>query len=86
MDNGSQRGHAAFPDMEAKRPDGDVPEEDIEELFDVKYVASKLKVCTATVYKMVREGKIEAVHLNRLVRITPKGYKQLIEKRSRKGL
>ena len=106
MDNGSQRGHAAFPDMEAKRPDGDVPEEDIEELLDVsytidckpeleedieelldvKYVASKLKVCTATVYKMVREGKIEAVHLNRLVRITPKGYKQLIEKRSRKGL
>ena len=40
MDNGSQRGHAAFPDMEAKRPDGDVPEEDIEELLDVNYVAS----------------------------------------------
>lgn len=63
----------------------DMTEEEVEGLLDVAYVASKLKVCKATVYKMVKEGKIEAVHLNRLVRITPKGYKQLLEHTSRKG-
>lgn len=64
----------------------EMTEEEVEGLLDVGYVASKLKVCKATVYKMVKEGKIEAVHLNRLVRITPKGYKQLLEKTSGKGL
>lgn len=52
------------------------------ELMSVEDVAAKLKVCKATVYKMVRRGQIEAVHLGRLVRITPEGYKQLLERRS----
>lgn len=65
--------------------EADMSEEEVEGLLDVAYVASKLKVCKATVYKMVKEGTIEAVHLNRLVRITPKGYKQLLEKTSRRG-
>lgn len=65
--------------------EAEITEEEVEGLLDVGYVASKLKVCKATVYKMVKEGKIEAVHLNRLVRITPKGYKQLLERTSRKG-
>lgn len=52
------------------------------DLMGVEEVAAKLKVCKATVYKMVRKGQIEAVHLGRLVRITPEGYKQLLDKRS----
>lgn len=52
------------------------------DLMSVEEVAAKLKVCKATVYKMVRKGQIEAVHLGRLVRITPEGYKQLLDKRS----
>ena len=52
------------------------------DLMSVEEVAAKLKVCKATVYKMVRKGQIEAVHLGRLVRITPEGYKQLLERRS----
>ena len=52
------------------------------DLMSVEEVDAKLKVCKATVYKMVRKGQIEAVHLGRLVRITPEGYKQLLERRS----
>ena len=69
----------------ATASEAEMMEEEVEGLLDVGYVASKLKVCKATVYKMVKEGKIEAVHLNRLVRITPKGYKQLLERTMRKG-
>ncbi len=57
---------------QATASETEMAEEEVEGLLDVAYVASKLKVCKATVYKMVKEGKIEAVHLNRLVRITPK--------------
>lgn len=53
------------------------------ELMEVDEVAAKLKVCKATVYKMVRNGEIEAVHIGRLVRITPEGYRQLLDRRSR---
>lgn len=81
-----QRQPESAPDAPmATSPEIATPEEEVEELLDVGYVAAKLKVCKATVYKMVKEGAIEAVHLNRLVRITPKGYKQLLEKTSGKG-
>lgn len=41
-------------------------------------VASRLKVCKATVYKMVKEGQIEAVHLGRLVRFTPEAFEAFV--------
>lgn len=61
-----QRQPKSAPDAPmATSPENAAPVEEVEGLLDVGYVAAKLKVCKATVYKMVKEGAIEAVHLNR---------------------
>lgn len=43
-------------------------------------VATRLKVCKATVYKMVKTGQIEAIHMGRLVRFTPESYEAFVAK------
>lgn len=52
---------------------------DIDELMNVEEVASKLKVCTETVYRMIRAGRIQVVRIGRAIRITPQGYRQLLD-------
>lgn len=58
-----------------------MPEKAPTKLMCADEVASKLKVCKATVYKMVKEGQLEAVHLGRLVRITPESYEAFLANR-----
>lgn len=41
-------------------------------------VATRLKVCKATVYKMVKTGQIEAVHMGRLVRFTSEAFEAFV--------
>ena len=43
-----------------------------------EYVAGKLGVSRSMVYKLVQTGELEAVHIGRLVRISPDSYKRLI--------
>lgn len=60
--------------------DGRKHEQSQSALMCADEVASKLKVCKATVYKMVKTGQIEAVHMGRLVRITPESYAAFVAK------
>lgn len=55
---------------------------ELEELWDVEYVAKKMRVSTAKVYKMIHDGQLEAVRIGRLYRITPEGYRRMLEKQS----
>lgn len=60
-------------------------EEIIEELVDAEYVAAKLGVSKAFIYKLVREGQLEAIHVGRLVRFAPESLRRLCNQRSRKN-
>lgn len=51
-------------------------------LLTPKDIAQRLSVSDAMVYKMVREGDLEAVHIGRLVRIRPESYERLLDERS----
>lgn len=66
-------------DIKTIARDDSMPEES-EELLTPKRVAAKLQISTAMVYKMVREGKLEALHIGRLVRIRPESYEKLLDK------
>lgn len=55
-------------------------QQEADELLTPKRVAAKLQISTAMVYKMVREGELEALHIGRLVRIRPESYERLLDK------
>ena len=48
-------------------------------LLTVKEVAELLRVSTSMVYRLVRDGKLEAVHIGKLVRVRPEQYLKLLE-------
>lgn len=48
-------------------------------LMTPKEMASLLRVSTATVYKLVREGTLDAVRIGRLVRFRPEHYQKLLD-------
>lgn len=52
------------------------------ELWSVEEVAERLHVSRAIVYKMIHEGQLEAIRIGRLFRITPEGYRRMLEHQS----
>lgn len=48
-------------------------------LLTPQHVAHRLQVSIDMVYKLVREGKLEAIHIGRLLRIKPESYERLLE-------
>lgn len=76
-------------DIKSAKRDDCQPQEDHEldvvGLLTPKHIAKKLNVSDAMVYKMVREGKLGAVHIGRLVRIKPESYARLLEERTTKA-
>lgn len=46
-------------------------EDDMEEFFKVRELATKLKVAPVTIYKMVSRGKLPAVRVGRSIRFDP---------------
>lgn len=55
-------------------------------LLTPEHVAEKLGVSKAMVYKLVRNGQLDAVHVGRLVRIVPDSYRSFIGQRTETGL
>lgn len=55
-------------------------------LLTPEHVAEKLGVSKAMVYKLVRNGQLDAVHVGRLVRIVPDSYRRFIGQRNGTGL
>ncbi|WP_206214790.1 MULTISPECIES: helix-turn-helix domain-containing protein [unclassified Adlercreutzia] len=51
------------------------------QLLSPEEVALLLQVSKSMVYKLVRGGRLEAVHVGRLVRIAPKSYEDLLARR-----
>jgi len=51
-------------------------------LLTPKDIAQRLSVSDAMVYKMVREGDLEADHIGSLVRIRTESYERLLDERS----
>jgi len=49
-----------------------------ERLLTVREVAERLGVCTATVYSLCRDGKLEHVRIANAIRITPSALAALI--------
>lgn len=52
--------------------------EGVEALLTPKEVARLMSVSVDMVYKLVRQGELDAVHIGRLVRIRPGSYEKLI--------
>jgi len=50
-------------------------------LLTVREVAERLGVCTATVYALCRDGKLEHVRIANAIRITPSALAALIARR-----
>lgn len=61
-------------------------EAEIVGLLTPEHVAEKLGVSKAMVYKLVRNGQLDAVHVGRLVRIVPDSYRRFIGQRTETGL
>lgn len=52
------------------------------QLLSPEEVASLLQASKSMAYKLVREDRLEAVHVGRLVRISPKSYEDLLARHS----
>ena len=52
-----------------------------ERLLTVRAVAERLGVCTATVYSLCRDGKLDHVRIANAIRITPSALAALIARR-----
>lgn len=61
-------------------------EEEVIGLLTPEHVAEKLGVSKAMVYKLVRNGQLDAVHVGRLVRIVPDSYRRFIGQHVDSGL
>lgn len=53
--------------------------EEGELLLTPQHVAQRLQVSIDMVYKLVREGDLEAIHIGRLLRIKPESYEKLLD-------
>lgn len=77
-------------DMKALKRDEEVmlgsTEPALEGLLTPERVAQMLGVSKAMVYKLVRKGQLEAVHVGRLVRFTRENYRQFVDRSSSAGL
>ena len=65
--------------MEAKKAAVKLKPGEAEALLTDKEMAELLRVSTAMVYRLVRQGELEAIHIGRLVRFRPDAYTRLIE-------
>lgn len=65
--------------LEAKEAAAKLKPGEAEGLLTVKELAELLRVSTAMVYRLVRQGDIEAIRIGRLVRFRPDTYLRLIE-------
>ena len=54
--------------------------EETELLLTPKIVAKRLQISIDMVYKLVREGDLEAIHIGRLLRIKPESYEKLLDR------
>ena len=55
-------------------------QEETELLLTPKIVAKRLQISIDMVYKLVREGDLEAIHIGRLLRIKPESYEKLLDR------
>lgn len=55
-------------------------QEEAELLLTPKIVAKRLQISIDMVYKLVREGDLEAIHIGRLLRIKPESYEELLDR------
>lgn len=74
-----ERGPIARKALEAKEAAAKLRPGEAEGLLTAKELAELLRVSTAMVYKLVRQGDLEAIHIGRLVRFRPDAYLRLIE-------
>lgn len=51
---------------------------ELETLYTPEEVAKALQVSTTKVYRLIRSGRLEAVNLGRLYRITPSAIEKLV--------
>lgn len=69
-------------DMKALKRDEEImlgsAEPTLEGLLTPERVAEMLGVSKAMVYKLVRNGELEAIHIGRLVRITRENYRRFV--------
>ena len=65
--------------MEARDAVAKLKPGEAEALLTVKEMADLLRVSTAMVYRLVRQGELKAIHIGRLVRFRPDAYQRLIE-------
>lgn len=47
-------------------------------LFRVPEVAEQLQVSSATVYNLIKEGKLQALHIGRSLRVSPKALAEFM--------
>lgn len=77
-------------DMKALKRDEEImlgsKEPALEGLLTPEYVADMLGVSKAMVYKLVRNGELEAVHIGRLVRFTRDNYRHFVDRSKSAGL
>ena len=59
--------------------------EEAELLLTPKIVAKRLQISIDMVYKLVREGDLEAIHIGRLLRIKPESYEKLLDRLATKA-
>lgn len=65
------------------REDGQLPGKPVlEPLYTPQEIADALGVSRAMVYKLVKEGELEGVHIGRSVRIRPESYMRYLDDRS----
>lgn len=55
-----------------------------EEFFSPKEIAEKFKVKTRTIYLWIREGKLKAVRLGNLIRVSKSDLEEFIKQSSDK--
>ena len=50
-------------------------------MLSVKQVAKRLNVCTRTVYRYIKDGKIQVIRLNHIIRIEEDALNKFLDDR-----